>query len=402
MARFEFYGQLKAVKETEDFKALEIKTFQSGWTRKTLKVNAFGNGSRYSLQSECGYWGDGHGNCLEKNTIFSKDINNNNITIPYGKRFNVDVVNNVHYSRSFDIVLLGGEKLNFVKNVVKQYEEGKEPSENTRRELNIDSYEDAVKLLKQVQGKHYKYVFEGDFQDKLQELLKAGEFDNVPVKVTGEYSIQYGEQSGQFYKKFKINKIYCGEHQHQEGLYILSDVIFDKNPIEKIDGSDDVLVNTFIRYYDSNYKSMANKGYVMCPFVIKLQAKDRAFPALVKRFSKPSADSVSKYRQLGLEILYVNGAEANDITLDDLTEEEREDINFGLRSFEDIKKTYGGKVYGDRITEFRVYKTTSSVEDTAFEDKDFELPTHDVPQQVKVTVNATITTDDDDDLPFDI
>ena len=75
-----------------------------------------------------------------------------------------------------------------------------------------------------------------------------------------------------------------------------------------------------------------------------------------------------------------------------------------MRDFEDIKKAHGGKVYGDRITEFRIYKTAGTPEDTEYKDADFDLPTHEKAEEAKSIVNNTISTDgdDDDDLPFDI
>lgn len=402
--RFEFYGTIKAIKETENFKATDLRTFDSGWCIKTLKFNGFGGNSRYTFSIDHGYWGDKQGNHSEKNEVYTVDLDKNLLKVPYNQRFNEKYVSQVPFFKTFDIIDADGAQYNHLRNIVKVYEEGKHPSDESCSRYGIYSHEDAIQAFNRAKAGQKRYIYEGDFVERLTTMLNDGAFDGKHVRVTGEYAIRYSEQKGQFYKTFRPNKISVGEFAHEDGMFLFGQVLYGKDALEPIEGTNDYLANTFVRYYDNQYKTEDCKGWVACPLVLTLHAGTPAFPVLVKRFDKKFFGEGTQYRQWELELQYVDGAEVTEITEDDLSEEEKEDIACGLRDFEDIKKAHGGKVYGDRITEFRIYKTAGTPEDTEYKDVDFDLPTHKKAEEAKSIVNNTISTDgdDDDDLPFDI
>lgn len=401
--RFESHVTLRSIKETGNYKATDLRTFTSNWCIKTFRFNGFGNGSRFTFVSEFGYWGDKDGTPSERNEIYSCDKDGNLLKIPYNDRFNPKYVSQVPYYKTYDIVTPAGANVPHLKNIVKAYEEGRHPSDESCTKFGIYSYEDAVNALKEAEKGVRHYVCEGDFQAALATMLNNGTFDNQHVRVTGDYSIRYSEQKGQFYKTFKPQKVVAGNFTHDEGMFLTCDLIYDKNALERVEGTEDFTANTFVKYYDNQYKTEDCGGWVMCPLVISLHHNQPAFPVLLKRFDKSKFVGGTKYRQWSVELQYVDGAEATDIKLEDLSEEEQEDIACGLRDFEDVKKAHGGRVYGERITEYRIYKSAGTPGDTEYTDVDFELPAHKKAEEAKRVVNDTISAeDDDDDMPFDI
>lgn len=98
--RFEFYGTIKAIKETENFKATDLRTFDSGWCIKTLKFNGFGGNSRYTFSIDHGYWGDKQGNHSEKNEVYTVDLNKDLLKVPYNQRFNEKYVSQVPFFKN--------------------------------------------------------------------------------------------------------------------------------------------------------------------------------------------------------------------------------------------------------------------------------------------------------------
>ena len=62
------------------------------------------------------------------------------------------------------------------------------------------------------------------------------------------------------------------------------------------------------------------------------------------------------YKELGVEVNMLNGAQRVEITEDMLTDEQREDLDCGLITLDDIRAEVGGSVYGDRVKEYQFKK----------------------------------------------
>ena len=62
------------------------------------------------------------------------------------------------------------------------------------------------------------------------------------------------------------------------------------------------------------------------------------------------------YKELGVEVNMLNGAQKVEITDDMLTDEQKEDLDCGLITLDDIRADLGGSVYGDRVQEYQFKK----------------------------------------------
>ena len=72
-----------------------------------------------------------------------------------------------------------------------------------------------------------------------------------------------------------------------------------------------------------------------------------------KIFEKFEDDEI---RRILLSCEQINGAQRVDVTYDDLSEDTRDMIDFGIISLEDAIRDAGGQMYGDRIQEIRINK----------------------------------------------
>ena len=73
----------------------------------------------------------------------------------------------------------------------------------------------------------------------------------------------------------------------------------------------------------------------------------------------------------------LNGAQKTEITDDMLTDEQKEDLECGLITLDDIRADLGGSVYGDRVQEYQFDKIargfTKGRNDTVYTDDDMVI-----------------------------
>ena len=89
------------------------------------------------------------------------------------------------------------------------------------------------------------------------------------------------------------------------------------------------------------------------------------------------------------------------IRYEDLSEDARENIDFGLTTLEEEVRAAGGTVYGNRVTELR-FRGTRNVQGTAYEAEDLFSPRHDGTDEVDDTNSGLSTEKKADDEDFDL
>ena len=83
------------------------------------------------------------------------------------------------------------------------------------------------------------------------------------------------------------------------------------------------------------------------------------------------------WKELGVVVKMLNGAQKTEITDDMLTDEQKEDLECGLITLDDIRADLGGSVYGDRVQEYQFDKIargfTKGRNDTVYTDDDMVI-----------------------------
>lgn len=341
-ATFEFVGKLKKIeKETDKFKAFDEKRYDSGWTNQTFKFNAVNGNNSHIMQVRAGFWSKADGSVdVSKMKIYARSkaeggAKSQQLEVAFADRTNPEVLAKIAYYSKFGINLNkpGEEKL----------------ASNDR-----------------------EYLFEGDFMNALRKLMDNPNFTGRKIRIKGNVDFQYGESTGVFYRTFTPTRVWLAGDDEKEMMKMSVDLIYGP---ESIDESDDgiVRVNCYHRYYDVNYRKDACKGQTTCPiqFVVRDQ---KIFDLVCRRFT--NFPDECKFAKTDVMLDVINGTEMVSLTYDDLSDEAKENIDFGLSTLEDEIRLAGGTAFGDRVTELR-FASSRNIQGTAYEAEDLFPPRHD-------------------------
>jgi len=121
-------------------------------------------------------------------------------------------------------------------------------------------------------------------------------------------------------------------------------------------------VNGWSMEYDNN-----RKENIPVPMTITFSAENEKLATALKKKFTVDDETIKEY---GIEVNMLNGAQKSEITEDMLSDEQKEDLELGLITMDDIRKDLGGSVYGERIQEYQFAKVgrgfTKGRNDTAF------------------------------------
>lgn len=340
-ATFEFVGKLKKIeKETEKFKAFDEKRYDSGWTNQTFKFNAINGNNSHIMQIRAGFWSNTDGSVdTSKMKIYTQTkaeggAKSQQLEVSFADRANPEILSRVAYFRKFGINL---NKPGEDKNLANDHE----------------------------------YLFEGDFMNALRKLMDNPNFVGRRVHIKGTMDIQYGESTGVFYRTFTPTRIRFASDDEKDMMRLSIDLIYGADAIEEGDGI--LRVNCYHRYYDANYRKDACKGQTTCPipFVVR---DPKVFDMVRRRFTNFPDECT--FAKLDATLDVINGTETVALTYDDLSDDAKENIDFGLSTLEDEIRLAGGTAYGDRVTELR-FAGSRNIQGTAYEADDLLPPRHD-------------------------
>lgn len=340
-ATFEFVGKLKKIeKETDKFKAFDEKRYDSGWTNQTFKFNAVNGNNSHIMQIRAGFWSKADGSVdSNKMKIYTQSkaeggAKSQQMEVAFEDRANAETLSRVAYFRKFGINL------------------------NTPGEAKDPS-------------KDREFIFEGDFMTALRKLMDNPKFMERRVYIKGTMDIQYGESTEIFYRTFVPSRIRFASDDEKDMMRLSIDLIYGP---DVIDEEEDVLrVNCYHRYYDANYRKDACKGQATCPiqFVVR---EPKIFDLVRRRFTNFPDECTFAKTDVMLDV--INGTEMVSLTYDDLSDDAKENIDFGLSTLEDEIRLAGGTAFGDRVTELR-FASSRNIQGTAYEAEDLLPPKHD-------------------------
>ena len=161
-----------------------------------------------------------------------------------------------------------------------------------------------------------------------------------------------------------------------------------------VDETGDYIINAFVDYYDQSAKMNA-----FAPIAVKINKDHKMANGFKKRFSKAEGEEI---KELGVTVDFINGAPTVDITEDMLSDEQREAIEDGMITFEELKAELGGSAFGERVTEIRLTGLmkgySSGVQDTMYTIEDCtRKPIKDEPKQEE-SIDIFNDSDIDDDI----
>lgn len=397
---FEMTGKLSIGKETEKFKPYEEKTFDSGWVKRRLSFNVIAGDNRHMLTIDGGSFKDGHGDVY----LFSKGstdesgkkIKGESFKIPFKERLTSPRLAEVAEFKKYVFDLEQPNRRYLLQKLEDDVHEGKSVTDEDLKKVGLEVESEISEALEKSKKRHHEFVTEWDFAEFVKKVIDSGKYVNKKFFIRGNIVHSYSDSKNQVYENYVPNRIYLADDNAEETSTASLNLIYNKDSFDdmSVEEKGKYFVNGYVMSYDNN-----RKANIPVPTTIAINApaddadeKDKKKAnAICKKF-KVEDDT---YKELGVVVNMLNGAQKTEITDDMLTDEQKEDLDCGLITEEDIIRDMGGSVYGDRIKEYQFDKIgrgfSKGREDTVYTDDDMVI---------KSIEEETVTEDlfEDDDL----
>lgn len=391
---FEFYGEIKPIKETDKFKPISKTEYKSGWCNVTTNFNVVSGFNRVMCQAKGGMWTDPKKNSVK---TFSKSTTDENgkttkgepITIAWDKRNDPSEVDRVAGFRRY-IVDLGNKKIRYA---LQRIVESGTITDEQKAETGCDTVEAVKEALEKSNNKRKIFIAESDFAEYCAKLVQSDKIAGSKFKITGDYEVQYSADKQKFYTNYHVRRIELMGNDVEEKLLLKTEFYFGADAWDDSSYAENekILVNGFVKYYDSSVKDYGFK-----PMTIVVTGTEKKVNALKKKFA--CDDGAIKCINLDLDV--VDGAERKEIRLEDLDPEVQEDIEMGILDFETVKREMGGGIAGPRVSELRFagLGSTKGAQETAYTTDDMYPAVVKVKETEEDDESVDLFSDDDDDL----
>ena len=395
---FNFTGKISLPKETEKFKPIEKREFQSGWCNNTIKFNVIGGTNRVLVMCQGGKWTNDSKNSVKTFGKSTTDESGNvtkgaSIEIPWSKRLDKAEIEKVAGFKKF-VVDTGDYKERYkLQDLVKAFENGSVTDEQME-EFGIETLEMAKAALEKSQAKRREFISEWDFAEFVAKLVSSDKYKNSLFNISGNYETQYSADKDRFYTNYHVNRITLAAEDAELKTEMKVDFYYGEDAWDdsNLEETGKVMVNGWFNYYDGSLKK---NGFQNVSVIIR-EENEKKRNALKRKFTVEDG-----IKQIGLTLSVIEGAEVIELTMDMLDDETREDIECGLLDFEDVKKELGGRAIGDRISELRFAELTPKknvAQDTIYSIDDMRPAREAVAEEN----NEEITDIFDDDLEDDL
>lgn len=360
---FQFVGKISRRKEN----AFVEKSFDSGWVINELNFSMICGDNVQFLRASGGMWDEKH---ADKNNVMTYKRNENGkdepITIKWDDRMNPDIVESVANYRTYT-----------VDTEIAQ----------TRKEIEESGDKAALEASKK---KHKIFITAIDFVKWLDKVTSNEKTKDWVWMVTGD--VEYSFSKGNWYRNFVPRRVYHVDDAAEQKSIGTIKTFFTEGCVD--DDNDNIVVfNTYTQYYDQQCKKNC---FTPMPLVIpKDHPKANGFQKL---FSKAEEDEV---KELGVNVIYVNGAQRVEITEDMLSDEQKELLEMDMITMDDIRRELGNTVYGEKKTEIRLNGIargyTSGSKETVYDSAELsKFPSKDEPKENEDAVVVDIFDDDED------
>ena len=368
---FKATGILSIAKSTEKSVNYEevLSDSPQGWDRRILRMRLSTDKGPLYLNLR-GFKKHDESNVLKFST-FENGAYKGTVSIPFKRRFESDELAKVHTANMLSV---DTEKDPNLRRLLRK---AKRNGTNTKEQI-------ADKLAASY-AKHYTYLSGWDYVEKVKELLDAGHFKNLPVTVKGEINVSIYKDK--YYFNYEPTQIYTA--LEEEERVATSNILFyyDKDCLKVAEDLSEITLNGFIQFYDSKLGDNAFAPYDIVYPLNTSEGPEKLEKRInyLKRRFETNGDTVNV---MGLVVQNINYAPKRALSIDDLTEAEKEAIEMGDTTLEKVLSSKEVQVR-DHFVRANVYKEVQSkyinrAVETAYRSKDL----------------FGLELDDEDELPF--
>ncbi|HEY8445118.1 MAG TPA: hypothetical protein VIK94_03195 [Bacilli bacterium] len=346
---FEFIGNIHIPSGDKFHK---ITTSEKGWEghRLTFAVQESKTNSIF-VEMFGGYFKSKPNNII----TFSKGTENNpgsKIEIPWEDRLKPETIDMVADFRKTVVDFTTDsdvkKKLNELRYEIRNLEFKDSLTEQEKNKL-IDLKNEYKELAKD----RREFIHDFDAIVYLKTFLPIHK--DRKFRVTGR--VEFSEDKGKFYRRFKPELIEIVDDETPSKLRAKMDIFFTSDSFDEQDFEKEkkYYINGYLLSYDSKAKK---DQFFPQQFVINAQKVDFNNELHVKRLkylkNQFTKAKKNKVYHLLWEVNVFRGAERVEITLDDLTPQQREAIELGFNKLEDFIPREG--MFGESIYENRLIK----------------------------------------------
>ena len=149
MINFEIIATLKAVKDSDNFSAFEVKDFDSGWQNTRYKFNAISGNNRFMLEIAGGKWRDEKKNQILTFSRAETGKKPEKMTVKWEDRKNQEIIDKVAGYRIYTCNLLTFDERKALE------DEGKAEEAKKKNHQFLEKTEFAALVQKVVNSEKY-------------------------------------------------------------------------------------------------------------------------------------------------------------------------------------------------------------------------------------------------------
>lgn len=404
---FEMIGKISISKDTDKFHPYTDTIYDSGWEKKKLMFNAQCGDNRHMLTVEAGAFSDGHGDVFtfSKGSVGEdgKKKKGESLKIPFKDRLTSKLLPEVANFKKFVFDLEVPNRRYKLEKFTEKIKDGISLTDEELKEVGLTNESEVVEALAKSKKKHHEFISEWDFVDFIRKVIDSGKYSDKKFFIRGNIEHSYSDKNQKVYENYIPNRIYLAAEDKEEMSTANFNLVYNKESFDNmsVEEKGKYFVNGYVMSYDSNRKAKIPVPTTIVISTVPDDADEKA-KKTVKVICKKFEVDDDSYKELGVVVDMLNGAQKTEITNDMLTDEQIEDLECGLITEEDIIRDLGGSVYGDRIKEYQFVKIgrgySKGREDTIYTDEDMIIKSleDDVSNEAMNEVEDLF--DDDDDL----
>lgn len=382
MNQITFVGRIQAIKDSEKFHPVERKTFDSGWSMTTVRFNCISKTNRVMCVTQGGKWTDDKKNVVKTiaKTVTNEDgsvTKGEKIDIPWAKRFDTKEIEKVARYRKF-VVDLGDAQMRYaLQDAVKAFEEDNITDELIEK-TGCNTLEEAKEALDKSNKRRHVFLSEWDFAEFMTKVVSSPKIKDTVFRISGYQEVQYNAEKGRFYVNYRVNRVNIAKEGLDETTDLSVDFYFGNNCVDDEDFEENGkgYINGYTTYWDSMVKK---NGFMPMTLVVRDKAK-------LKVMKKRLVADDDEIKNIGLVGEVIQGASMSAITYEDLSDEDKEDVDCGLVTVEELAAAMGGQKAGERISEIRfkgLNARKKNVEDTSYTTDDMHPARADVKEDTE-------------------
>lgn len=385
MDSFVIYGKLAAIKETDKWAPISHRTFDSSWEVLQVNWNVLSGTNRILCNMSGGRWMNTGRNVIKTFTASKKDKNGNiikgeQIEIPWDKRFDEEYIKQIPDYRK-TIIDLGDPT---IRRALQNIVDGK-ARDSDMETAGVSSVDEAKVELEKSNKRRHVFLDTYDACEFMKKVLASDKVKDTIFRISGTVDRSYNNEKGSFYSTYVVNKIEIPyDNKTCAELYV--DFHFGANPVDDsdIEETKTAYINGFSKYYDSRTKTIG-----FCPITLAVHDVNKA------KVMKRKLNGDGEIMNIGLIADIVDGAAISTLTYDDLSDEDKADVDCGLLDLDELLKALGGNKVGDKVKEFsfnRISSHKKEVAETIYTMNDM------VPARAKNEENTDLFSEEEDEL----